>query len=165
MFISCRSKVTEEEFPEEDVDRTVEVEMQPPYALNQSLLSSEGSEDDEPEEATDLSASPYHPKPLGVSGEAYGCTEQPLDGTGICIISPGVFINVSLLCSFALLDAVHWVAASSPLTDACITCGLPSTPCWSTMSAHTCGSEYHHVTQSRFGACFVSSKVKKGAAQ
>ncbi|XP_034445877.1 ataxin-7-like protein 2b [Hippoglossus hippoglossus] len=63
------SKDTEEDFPEEEGDRTVEVE--PPYALNQSLLSSEGSEDDEQEEATDLPASPCHPKPLGLC--TFGC--------------------------------------------------------------------------------------------
>ncbi|XP_053281206.1 ataxin-7-like protein 2b [Pleuronectes platessa] len=68
------SKDTEEDFPEEEGDRTVEEEVQPPYALNQSLLSSEGSEDDEQEEAKELPelpASPCHPKPLGHC--TFGC--------------------------------------------------------------------------------------------
>ncbi|XP_062247660.1 ataxin-7-like protein 2b [Platichthys flesus] len=68
------SKDTEEDFPEEEGDRTLEEEVQPPYALNQSLLSSEGSEDDEQEEATELPelpTSPCHPKPLGHC--TFGC--------------------------------------------------------------------------------------------
>ena len=59
----------QESFPEEDGDSTVEVEVQLPYPFNQSLLSSEESEDDEQGEATDLPVSPLHPKPLGVSAE------------------------------------------------------------------------------------------------
>lgn len=54
-----------------------------------------------------------------------------------------VLIKRFLFCSYAHLDAGHWVAASSPLTAVGTTCGLPSVPCWSTMSAHICGSEYH----------------------
>ncbi|XP_029291871.1 ataxin-7-like protein 2b isoform X2 [Cottoperca gobio] len=57
--------------PEEDGDSAVEVEVQPQYAFNQSPLSAEESEDDEQEEATDLPATPCHPKPLGLC--TFGC--------------------------------------------------------------------------------------------
>lgn len=43
------------------------VEVKPPYPFNHSLLSSEESDADEQEENTDLPASTWHPKPLGVS--------------------------------------------------------------------------------------------------
>ncbi|XP_023283206.1 ataxin-7-like protein 2 [Seriola lalandi dorsalis] len=66
-----RSRDSQESFPEEEGDSTVEVEVQPPYPFNQSLLSSEESEDDEQEETTDLPASPWHPKPLGLC--TFGC--------------------------------------------------------------------------------------------
>ncbi|XP_058497805.1 ataxin-7-like protein 2b [Solea solea] len=60
-----------ENLPEEEGDSTVKVEIQPPYPFNQSLLSSEESENDEQEETTDLPTSPWHPKPLGVC--TFGC--------------------------------------------------------------------------------------------
>ncbi|XP_041859477.1 ataxin-7-like protein 2b isoform X2 [Melanotaenia boesemani] len=61
-----------ENSPEEDSNGAVEVEIQPPYPFNQSLLSSEDSEEeDEEEEATDLPATPWHPKPLGLC--TFGC--------------------------------------------------------------------------------------------
>ncbi|XP_061540703.1 uncharacterized protein LOC133406784 isoform X2 [Phycodurus eques] len=44
------------------------------------------------------------------------------------------------LLVYALLDAARLDAASSPSTDACTTCALPSLPCWSAMLAPTCGS-------------------------
>ncbi|XP_071332106.1 ataxin-7-like protein 2b isoform X1 [Trachinotus anak] len=66
-----RSRDPQESFPEEEGDTTVEVEVQPPYPFNQNLLSSEESEDDEQEKATDLPASPWHPKPLGLC--TFGC--------------------------------------------------------------------------------------------
>ncbi|GLD45969.1 ataxin-7-like protein 2 isoform X1 [Lates japonicus] len=66
-----RSRDSQENFPEEEGYSTVEVEVQPPYPFNQSLLSSEESEDDEQEETTDLPASPWHPKPLGLC--TFGC--------------------------------------------------------------------------------------------
>lgn len=56
-----------ESFAEEAGDSTVDVEVQPPYPFNQRLLSSEDSEEEEQEEAAELPASPWHPKPLGVS--------------------------------------------------------------------------------------------------
>lgn len=52
----------------------MEVEVQPPYPFNQSLVSSEESEDDEQEEDIDLPAASWHPKPLGVSAETYRST-------------------------------------------------------------------------------------------
>ncbi|XP_019114778.2 ataxin-7-like protein 2b isoform X2 [Larimichthys crocea] len=66
-----RTRDPSESFPDEEGDSTVEVEVQPPYPFNQSLLSSEESEDDEQEEATDLPATPWHPKPLGLC--TFGC--------------------------------------------------------------------------------------------
>lgn len=47
----------------------MEVEAQPQQPFDQSLLSGEESEDDEQEEAIDLPATPWHPKPLGVSAD------------------------------------------------------------------------------------------------
>ncbi|XP_029362637.1 ataxin-7-like protein 2b [Echeneis naucrates] len=66
-----RTRDPKETFLEEEGDSTVEVEIQPPYPFNQSLLSSEESEDDEQEEAADLPASTSHPKPLGLC--TFGC--------------------------------------------------------------------------------------------
>lgn len=54
-----------------------------------------------------------------------------------------VEIYTLLSCSYALLDVARSVAASSHLTGVCTTCALHSVPCWSAMSAHTCGSEYY----------------------
>ncbi|TMS15775.1 hypothetical protein E3U43_013068 [Larimichthys crocea] len=56
------------------------------------------------------------------------------------------------LSGYALLDAARWDAASSPSIGAGNICGLPSVPCWSTMSAHTCGRKclkYHPGLRSR----------------
>lgn len=66
-----RSGDPSKSFAEEEVDSTVEVEVQPPYPFNQTLVSSEDSENDEQEEASDLPAAPWHPKPLRVSTETY----------------------------------------------------------------------------------------------
>ncbi|XP_044208257.1 ataxin-7-like protein 2b isoform X2 [Thunnus albacares] len=67
-----RSRNPSESFPEEEEgDSTVKVEVQHPYPFNQNLLSSEENEDDEQEEATDLPATPWHPKPLGLC--TFGC--------------------------------------------------------------------------------------------
>ncbi|KAL7398892.1 hypothetical protein ABVT39_016693 [Epinephelus coioides] len=57
--------------PEEEGNKTVEVEAQPQQPFDQSLLSGEESEDDEQEEAIDLPATPWHPKPLGLC--TFGC--------------------------------------------------------------------------------------------
>ncbi|XP_056131209.1 ataxin-7-like protein 2b, partial [Lampris incognitus] len=64
--VLSRSRESLESGPEEDCDSVVEVEVQPPYPFNQSLLSSEESEDEEQVEARDLPATPWHPKPLGL---------------------------------------------------------------------------------------------------
>ncbi|XP_070767211.1 ataxin-7-like protein 2b [Enoplosus armatus] len=69
--ILSRSKDPSESFAEEEGDSTVEVEVQPPYPFNQSLLSSDESEDGEQEEASGLPATPWHPKPLGLC--TFGC--------------------------------------------------------------------------------------------
>eukprot|EP00064_Thunnus_orientalis_P006995 superscaffoldBa00000752_g7014 len=70
--ILSRSRNPSESFPEEEEgDSTVKVEVQHPYPFNQNLLSSEENEDDEQEEATDLPATPWHPKPLGLC--TFGC--------------------------------------------------------------------------------------------
>lgn len=67
--LQSRSRDPSESFVEAEGDSTVEVEVQPPYPFNQSLLSSEESEEDEQVEDTDLPAASWHPKPLGVSAE------------------------------------------------------------------------------------------------
>ncbi|XP_045912356.1 ataxin-7-like protein 2b isoform X2 [Micropterus dolomieu] len=66
-----RSKDPSDIFPEEEGDSSVEAEVQPPYPFNQSLLSSDESEDGEQEGASDLPATPWHPKPLGLC--TFGC--------------------------------------------------------------------------------------------
>nr|XP_046253148.1 ataxin-7-like protein 2b isoform X2 [Scatophagus argus] len=66
-----RPRDPSESFQEEESNSTVEVEVQPPYPFNQSLLSSDESEDDEQEGFTDLPAAPWHPKPLGLC--TFGC--------------------------------------------------------------------------------------------
>ncbi|CAK6951330.1 ataxin-7-like protein 2b isoform X1 [Scomber scombrus] len=67
-----RSKDPSESFPEEEEDdSTVKVEVQHPFPFNQNLLSSEDNEDDEQDEAIDLPATPWHPKPLGLC--TFGC--------------------------------------------------------------------------------------------
>uniref|UniRef100_UPI0037E9785A ataxin-7-like protein 2b n=1 Tax=Semicossyphus pulcher TaxID=241346 RepID=UPI0037E9785A len=66
-----RSRGPPESFTGEEGDSTVEVEVQPPYPFNQTLLSSDEDEDDKQEEATDLPATPWHPKPLGLC--TFGC--------------------------------------------------------------------------------------------
>ncbi|KAM9855217.1 ataxin-7-like protein 2b [Aulostomus maculatus] len=71
---SCHSLGTRRpsaSFPEEGGDSTLKVEVQPPYPFNQDLLSSEESEDEEQDEASDLPATPWHPKPLGLC--TFGC--------------------------------------------------------------------------------------------
>ncbi|XP_029995440.1 ataxin-7-like protein 2b isoform X2 [Sphaeramia orbicularis] len=65
-----RSRDASENFPEDDGDNTVEVKVQPPYPFNQSLFSSEESEDEQ-EEATELPATSWHPKPMGLC--TFGC--------------------------------------------------------------------------------------------
>lgn len=64
----------------------------------------------------------------------------------------------SLFCSYARLDAGHWAAVSSPSTAVGTTCGLPSVPCWSSMSAHICWSEYHSSVLIR-SVAYLSSAI------
>ncbi|KAM3618012.1 uncharacterized protein V6R79_014068 [Siganus canaliculatus] len=66
-----RSRDPSKSFPVEEGDSTVEVEVEPPYPFNQSLLSSEESENDEIEEDADPPAAPWHPKPLALC--TFGC--------------------------------------------------------------------------------------------
>ncbi|XP_006785624.1 ataxin-7-like protein 2b [Neolamprologus brichardi] len=54
--------------PEEDGNGIVEAEVQPPYPFT---LSGDDSEEDEQDEAADLPATPWHPKPLGLC--TFGC--------------------------------------------------------------------------------------------
>ncbi|XP_034733892.1 ataxin-7-like protein 2b isoform X1 [Etheostoma cragini] len=68
--IPSRSGEPSETVPEVEGDSTVEVQAQPQYPFNQSLLSGEES-DYEQEEATDLPATPWHPKPLRLC--TFGC--------------------------------------------------------------------------------------------
>ncbi|XP_061694338.1 ataxin-7-like protein 2 isoform X2 [Syngnathoides biaculeatus] len=64
-------RATSKRFPEDEAGGTVRVEVQTPYPFNQGLLSSEENEDNEREDATDLPATSWHPKPLGLC--TFGC--------------------------------------------------------------------------------------------
>ncbi|XP_068453944.1 ataxin-7-like protein 2b isoform X2 [Clinocottus analis] len=64
-----RSRVPSESIPEEEGDSIIKVE--PQILFNKSLFSGEESEDNEQAEAIDLSATPWHPKPLGLC--TFGC--------------------------------------------------------------------------------------------
>ncbi|XP_068589239.1 ataxin-7-like protein 2b isoform X1 [Cebidichthys violaceus] len=66
-----RSRVPSESIPEEEGGSAVEVEAQPQIPINKSLFPGEESEDNEQEEALDLPATPWHPKPLGLC--TFGC--------------------------------------------------------------------------------------------
>ncbi|XP_056278969.1 ataxin-7-like protein 2b isoform X1 [Pseudoliparis swirei] len=66
-----RSRIPSESTPEEQSGSTGEVEAQPQILFNKSLFSGEESEDDEQAEDIDLSATPWHPKPLGLC--TFGC--------------------------------------------------------------------------------------------
>ncbi|XP_074501128.1 ataxin-7-like protein 2b [Sebastes fasciatus] len=69
--ILSKSGEPSESLPEEEGSSAVEVEANPQHPFNESRLSGEESEDDEQEEATDLPATPWHPKPLGLC--TFGC--------------------------------------------------------------------------------------------
>ncbi|XP_077438630.1 ataxin-7-like protein 2 isoform X2 [Vanacampus margaritifer] len=64
-------RASSQNVPEDEADGTVNVEVQTLYPFNQNLLSSEENEGDELEDAADLSATPWHPKPLGLC--TFGC--------------------------------------------------------------------------------------------
>ncbi|XP_028266065.1 ataxin-7-like protein 2b [Parambassis ranga] len=66
-----RSTNPPENSPEEERNGTVEVKVHPPYPFNQSLLSSDDGEEDEQDEAANLPATSWHPKPLGLC--TFGC--------------------------------------------------------------------------------------------
>ncbi|TNN82923.1 Ataxin-7 [Liparis tanakae] len=66
-----RSRMPSESPPEEQSGSTGEVEAQPQILFNKSLFSGEESEEDEQAEDIDLSATPWHPKPLGLC--TFGC--------------------------------------------------------------------------------------------
>lgn len=68
---SHRSRNPPGSSPEEEGNGTVEAEVQPPYPFT---LSGDDSEEDEQDEATDLPATPWHPKPLGVRARYTKCT-------------------------------------------------------------------------------------------
>lgn len=79
-------------YPEDEGDTTVEVEVQLPYPFNQRLLSGEEGEEDKEQEVPDLS---WHPKPLGVSTETRGITAP------FFAIKVGLrFMLATGLCSF-----------------------------------------------------------------
>lgn len=64
--VEYRSRAPSESFSGKENDSTVEVELQPSGPSNKTLLSSDEDEAEDQEEATDLPATPWHPKPLGV---------------------------------------------------------------------------------------------------
>ncbi|XP_029912339.1 ataxin-7-like protein 2b isoform X2 [Myripristis murdjan] len=128
-----RSGESPESGPEEDGDSAVDVEVQPPYPFNQSLLSSEESEGEEQEEARDLPATPWHPKPLGL------CT----------------FGSRTLGCSIFTFDRRlhHLRFALSAMVEHHI-----STHLWKKMPQVSTGLRSHHVT-----AATTGSSVRTGA--
>ena len=88
-----RSREPSRRAAEEEGDAAVEVEIQHPYPFNQSLPSSGESDEEEEEEEGgereeeadpqeeeeengDIPATPWHPKPLGVSAET--CSRLPV---------------------------------------------------------------------------------------
>ncbi|KAM7404609.1 hypothetical protein PAMP_011942 [Pampus punctatissimus] len=132
--ILSRSMDPSESFPEEEEgDSTVKVEVQHPYPFNQNLLSSEESEDDEQEEATDLPATPWHPKPLGLC--TFGCH--------------------TLGCSIFTFDRRlhHLQFALSAMLEHHV-----STHLWKKMPEVSSGLRSHHVTPPTVG-----SPVRTGA--
>lgn len=168
-YLHIRPMDPSHNYTEAEGDTTVEVEVQLPYPFNQSLLSSEEGEEDKGQEVTDLS---WHPKPLGVSAETRGIAapfltmkvglrfmlaaslysffnryEYKLFQTDKIFFFQNYFF---FFCSCAHLDAGHWVATSSPSTDAGNICGLPSVQCWSTTSARIL---YVEVSISNFVKC------------
>ncbi|XP_060913086.1 ataxin-7-like protein 2b isoform X1 [Labrus mixtus] len=68
-----RSRGPWESFAEKEGDSTMKVDVHPPYPFNQTLLSSDDDDDEDAkrEESTDLPATPWHPKPLGLC--TFGC--------------------------------------------------------------------------------------------
>ncbi|XP_071399686.1 ataxin-7-like protein 2b [Centroberyx affinis] len=128
-----RSRESSESGPEEDGDSAVEVEVQPPYPFNQSLLSSEESEGEEQEETRDLPATPWHPKPLGL------CT----------------FGSRTLGCSIFTFDRRlhHLRFALSAMVEHHISAHL-----WKKMPQVSTGLRSRHVTTTATG-----SSVKSGA--
>lgn len=151
LFCLSRSRCLPESFPEEKSATTVKVEVQPPYPFSQKLLSSEESDDEEQADAADLHATPWHPKPLGVSTGSGSCwlvsglnvrSSRAQLCNGYLSPVPETFIRLFLVPSYALLDAARWAAASLPLTGVCTTCTLLSMPCWSSMGMMTPGSEF-----------------------
>ncbi|XP_072306198.1 ataxin-7-like protein 2b isoform X1 [Eucyclogobius newberryi] len=75
----ARPRDPPETFPPEE-SPVVELEVQPPYPFNQSLPSSDNSDNEE--EHTDVPATPWHPKPLGVCSfgcHAFGCSVFTFD--------------------------------------------------------------------------------------
>nr|XP_040049611.1 ataxin-7-like protein 2b isoform X2 [Gasterosteus aculeatus aculeatus] len=65
------SGVPSESIPRAEGESSVEVEAQPQIPLNGSVVSGEESDDGRQQEAVDLPATPWHPKPLGLC--TFGC--------------------------------------------------------------------------------------------
>ncbi|XP_037334701.2 ataxin-7-like protein 2b isoform X1 [Pungitius pungitius] len=66
-----RSGVPSESIPEAEGESSAEVEAQPQIPFSRSMVSGEESDDGRQQEAVDLSATPWHPKPLGLC--TFGC--------------------------------------------------------------------------------------------
>lgn len=67
--LQSSSGVPSESIPRAEGESSVEVEAQPQIPLKGSVVSGEESDDGRQQEAVDLPATPWHPKPLGVSAE------------------------------------------------------------------------------------------------
>lgn len=121
-----RSRDASENFAVDDGDNTVEVEVQPPYPFNQSLFSSEESEEEQ-EEAAELPATSWHPRPLGLC--TFGCR--------------------TLGCSIFTFDRRlhHLRFALSAMLEQHV-----NTHLWKKMPQVSTGLRSHHATPSTLGS-------------
>lgn len=134
------SKDVSETSPAEDGDSTVEV--QPPYPFNQSLLSSDNSDNDE--EHTDLPATSRHPKPLGLctfgSRALFGCSFFTFDRR---------LHHLHIAVSAMLEDHVNshlWKKMPQPSSNLRSQHGTPSTPVQTRAKPNPAGSHSFHST-------------------
>ena len=81
------------------------MEVQPPYPFNQSLPSSEGSDsEDQVDAGEDLPATPWHPRPMGVSATTHLVRKR--------LELPCLLLNWSQVCvfvSFVFADKMMFI--------------------------------------------------------
>lgn len=91
-YLHIRPMEPPHNYPEDEGDTTVKVEVQLPYPFNQCLRSGEEGEEDKAQDVPDLS---WHPKPLGVSAETRGIAAP------FFVIKVGLrFMITTGLCSY-----------------------------------------------------------------